>query len=305
MKMPLFVDPDKMPFSRGILAQSLISIGMPIKTAYTISDKIANDLETYCEKKRVRRMNKDLIMNKVMEELDSVTPVYRERYYLRYKMWDKITPIILYLSGVTGVGKSTMASLIAPHFKIWNIIGTDILREILRSTISPALVPPLHTSSYEAYKMVSYQINPIFKKPIVGFEEQSAQVIVAIDEITRNFLDVGESAIIEGVHVVPKLIDKKLLKDPHVITMFLYLKNKEIHVTRFKLRERSTIHRRHAKYLKYFDDIRAIQDYLLEQAIELNLPIVDMENDENAYYTIMNIIWDQIKKRNKEKLKNF
>ena len=52
--------------------------------------------------------------------------------------------------GDRGSGKSTIATQLAARLGIVRVVATDAIREVMRSMLSPELMPTLHTSSFQA-----------------------------------------------------------------------------------------------------------------------------------------------------------
>ena len=59
-------------------------------------------------------------------------------------------PLVILIGGATGVGKSTIATQLAARLGIVRVVATDAIREVMRSMLSPELMPTLHTSSFHA-----------------------------------------------------------------------------------------------------------------------------------------------------------
>ena len=124
-------------------------------------------------------INKEKLVQIITSEIKNVEPKIAERYIV-FEGEQNYKPIIILLAGVPGIGKSTLASQLSQRLEITNIIGTDMIREVLRQTISSKLIPELHSSSYEAYKMLKPKLNPILRQSIVGYEEQCRHIIVGV-----------------------------------------------------------------------------------------------------------------------------
>src|SRR5450756_2098049 len=67
-----------------------------------------------------------------------------------YRKWQSIEnldrPIIILMGGATGVGKSTVATMLAARFGITRQVSTDVIREVMRSLFAPELMPALYNS---------------------------------------------------------------------------------------------------------------------------------------------------------------
>lgn len=275
-------------FSKGILSSSLIAIGMDMTTSYEIASKVEQKVSSIGEK-----INKKQLIKFITSEIEKIDDRFAERYKA-YEGEEKYKPIVILLAGVPGIGKSTLASLLSQRLEISNIIWTDMIREILRQTISPKLVPELHCSSYEAYKHLKSQLNPVLRQSIVGYEEQSRLVVVGIEAAIQSALFSRENTIIEGVHLAPNILKPSILQNPHVILILLYLKDEKEHLLRFQSRETKEVLRKAQKYIDEFKEIRSIQDYLYEVSIKAKVTVIDTYNNDDALNILIDTIWERI-----------
>ena len=275
-------------FSKGILSSSLFSIGINPNLAYDIAVEVEQEISKIEEP-----VSKKRLINIIAEKISHYDTRLAERYKI-YEGSGAYKPIIILLAGVPGIGKSTLASQLSQYFEITGIIGTDMIREILRQTISPKLVPEIHCSSYEAYKHIRSQLNPLLRQSIIGYEEQSRHVIVGVEAAIQSALYMRQNMIIEGVHLSPNILNQKLINDPHVLFLMLHLKDEEEHLKRFIEREHQETIRKAKKYVESFTEIRHIQNYLLEESVKANVPIIETQNNELALKELTNLIWDRI-----------
>lgn len=275
-------------FSKGILSSSLLAIGMDMNTSHEIASKIEQKVSSIVEK-----INKKQLIKFITSEIEKRDKQFVERYIAK-EGEEKYKPIVILLAGVPGIGKSTLASLLSQRLEISNIIWTDMIREILRQTISPKLVPELHCSSYEAYKHLKSQLNPVLHQSIIGYEEQSRLVVVGIEAAIQSALFSRENTIIEGVHLSPNILKPSILQNPHVVLILLYLKDEKEHLLRFQSRETKEVFRKAKKYIDEFKEIRSIQDYLYEVSIKAKVPVIDTYNNDDALNYLTDTIWERI-----------
>ncbi len=275
-------------FSRGVLAYSLFSICMDDQLAFTIATNVEKRLSSYKQ-----QIKKESLIKIIYDEIYKHSPDLAERYEI-FEQESSYKPIIILLGGVPGIGKSTIASILSQRLEISNIIGTDMVREVLRKTISDKLVPEIHCSSYEAHRFLKPQINPILRPSIVGYEEQSRHIIVGVEAAIQTALYERENTIIEGVHLSPNIVLPKILQNSHVIVFLLYLANEEEHKQRFFSRETMNPAREAEKYTNAFEEIRKIQDYLLEQAYRTKVHIIETSSTEEVVKEIMDHVWERI-----------
>ena len=81
-----------------------------------------------------------------------------------------------------------------------------------------------------------------------------------------------------------------------MVIVFLKLSDKDAHMSRiFARSENVVVKRPAAKYIENFDDIRKIQDYLINQAIEFDLPVIENVNQLETVMAIISLILSRIK----------
>ncbi|MFV2016469.1 MAG: AAA family ATPase [Candidatus Heimdallarchaeota archaeon] len=275
------------PFSVGYLSDALLSIGLPHDQAY--NDAYSISLIVAGQGKNL--LTSQEIMNITTDWYEERNSKLASRIPIMANDFESMKPMVILLGGVTGIGKSTLAQMLAARMKIKSLMGTDLIREVLRVTISEDLMPSLHTSSYIAYKKLDTSFLPVLSQPLVGFEEQARSVVVGVEAAIEQTIDDGEILIIEGVHLVPGLIKKKMIKHDAVVEIQLVLIDEEVHRSRLARRE-SKKNKRATTYSEHFKEIREIQGYLIEQAQSNNVPIVDVSDDEDALQVMINYIWD-------------
>ena len=66
------------------------------------------------------------------------------------------------------------------------MVATDAIREVMRSMLSPELMPTLHTSSFDADEALREPPSKAADALIVGFREQTAAVSVGIDALIER-----------------------------------------------------------------------------------------------------------------------
>ncbi|MCK5305084.1 MAG: AAA family ATPase, partial [Candidatus Heimdallarchaeota archaeon] len=284
-------------FSKGILSTSLLSIGMDSNLVFEIANKVEQIVSEASDP-----INKEKLVQIITSEVESVNPKIAERYNV-FEGEQSYKPIIILLAGVPGIGKSTIASQLSQRLEITNIIGTDMIREVLRQTISSKLIPELHSSSYEAYKMLKPKLNPILRQSIVGYEEQCRHIIVGVESAIQTALYSRENSIIEGVHLAPNILNPKVLTENHVIMVLFYLEDEEEHKRRIQTRGTKAEFRKPDKYMAAFTEIRNIQTYLVEEATKANIPLIETSDSGKALNKTMDTIWNRIVKLDKQEIK--
>ena len=227
---------------------------------------------------------------------DKVSLEYAERYLLWQSVGKLEKPIIILIGGSTGVGKSTIATILANRLNITRVASTDAIREVMRASVPEKLISSLKGSSYNAYKNLTFP--PSGEEPVIlGFREQVLVVNVGIEAIIeRNILEKSDT-IIEGAHVVPGYLNlNEYLSRAIVQQIVISVPDKEVHKEHFTKRTVETQGSRPMqKYIKHIDKIMMIQDYIEKLAKEKNVSIIENYNLDNVVNGVLELIFQRVK----------
>jgi 2-phosphoglycerate kinase len=252
------------PFSRGVLAQTLAQAGAKIELAYRIASEVRAEL--LAEERFV--VEEEEVLARVRAKLQVANSLIVSRLDKWRVLRESTEPVVVLIGGATGVGTSTLAADIARRLNIQSVIGTDIVREVLRHAISPDLLPSLHKSSYEITPQ-DMRV-PVTEEETVlsGYRAQASQVSVGVEALVDRGLKEGKNMVVEGVHLAPEIILNRYQDHPNVCSLVVYLSDESIHRARFHMRALSTSIRRPAEeYIAHIREIRQIHDYILESAL--------------------------------------
>ena len=185
----------------------------------------------------------------------------------------------------------SMAFELANRLGLKNIIGTDMIREVMRKIISKDLSPVIHKSSFDAYESIrtpSIRIDQV----VEGFVSHVDVVNVGIEAIIERSVKEGISTIIEGVHIVPGFIREDLMENNNIIIFTLTVDDEESHKQRFYSRCRQPwVKRSLERYMDNFSTIRKTQKFLVEQAKIHDAPIINnVEINETIDIMVNNIL---------------
>ncbi|GJQ08507.1 hypothetical protein GpartN1_g298.t1 [Galdieria partita] len=198
-------------------------------------------------------------------------------------------PVIILLGGTSGCGKSTLAYMLARKLGINKVISTDTIRACLRTHSSPndTFYGVLHSSSYE----IDSHLPPDFiasettprKRLLKAYKLQAELMEPFIHHLIANSLWQKESLVVEGVHLSVKIM-KHLVEEFHVVIPFItYISNEAKHVNRFAVRVKyMALNSSGNKYVKNFQHIRQIQEYLCRKADIAGFPKIDNTNTDRS-----------------------
>lgn len=199
-------------------------------------------------------------------------------------------PYVILIGSASGIGKSTIAAELAKKLNIKHLIESDFIRAVVRGIIGKEYAPALHSSSYDAYKHLRNKNRYEDYNDLVsaGFDEHASYVIPALEKIIQRAITDYDDIIIEGVHLVPGLIDIEQFKDYANIYFFVLSSDEESHKERF-VKRAVQIHRG-GKQLDFFKENRIIHDHLLKQAEKNDVSIIKTETIEKSLDNILSII---------------
>ncbi|GGL70483.1 2-phosphoglycerate kinase [Deinococcus aerolatus] len=274
------------PFSKGILSQSMLAAGVTPDVARKVARVTQRDLRGSED----RVVTRSAIRAKVEALLrDEVGPDVGARYRLLRVIRRPPRPVIVLLGGVSGTGKSFLAAEIAYRLGIARVVSTDSIREVMRAMVSPALLPTLHASTFNAWEALLPPGTPRPETPskgvlLAGFRDQVQQVNVGLGAVVARSVQEGSSLVLEGVHLVPGYLRADAFAGALVIPMLVTLPDPEEHRRHFQSRDVETAASRPLhRYMQYFEEIRAMQDELEDLARQEDVPLLDgLTLDESA-----------------------
>lgn len=282
------------PFSKGILSQSLLAAAIDPNDAFDVAREIEQDLLA----RGVDRIERPELRQLVFETLRSrVGPQIAERYLVWRRFQEPEKPVILLLGGTAGAGKTSLALEVASRLGIHRVVSTDAIRQVMRIMLSPELVPAVHASSYDAWKVLARGTQP--EDPVVeGFRDQAQIVSVGVRGMIDRAIAEGASLIIDGVSIVPGLIDMDVYRDrAEVVFLLVATLDPELFRSRFASRGKAASERPPHRYLAHLDAILRIQDHLLELADRFHVPIVDNQYFDRSVLSIIRHLIETLRKK--------
>jgi 2,3-bisphosphoglycerate-independent phosphoglycerate mutase len=285
------------PFSRGLLARSIHAAGPDVDRAYALITLLQAELReegvTTLASGEIARRVGDLL-----DEHEGVDAARRYRLVRRVRRLPK--PVVIFVGGASGTGKSTLSLELAPLLRIYRINATDTIRQVMRMVFTPTILPALHSSSFEVAGGALGATpsgrprtpgSPGFAKQLVAtYREQATRVCVGVRAVVERALSENMSILVEGVHLYPGIVPFSDLEGAvYQVPMVLATISEEAHRAHFLTRSH-VAGRRAERYLESFPSIRVIHDHILRQAERANIPLLDTSEGDTAVARALRVV---------------
>ncbi len=264
------------PYSKGLTASAIMASGVHPSRAYDIATSIEEGLIERGETK----INEDSLHRLIYQ---TILADMGERYAGNYEKYHSLSlmhkPLIILIGGSTGVGKSTIATMLASRLGIVRIVSTDAVREVMRAFFSNDLMPTIHTSSFAAGAALRQPLPEDVDPVVAGFRDQTIAVLVGVKALINRAITEGTHLIIEGAHVAPGFVKPEDFPGAFVEQFIITVNDEALHRSHFYIRELETQGSRpFLRYVEHFEDIRRIQDYLVRESNKRGVKIIDSIN---------------------------
>jgi 2-phosphoglycerate kinase len=284
MPLPLGGGELGLPYSRGLMARSLMAAGVAGHRAYALASRVGDELNARGRVEIELERLEELAVEMLGED-EGRESIKRLRRYQELRELD--LPIMVFIGGATGTGKSTVATELAYRFGITRVTSTDFVRQTMRAFFSSDFMPSIHQSSFEAG-----DAHPDADDPLeFGFLQQARNVLVGVRASSERALEEGWSLVLEGVHLVPGMVE--LPRPELAVSVFVVLSiaDEEEHIRHFRFRNEDS-ERQESRYLERFEDIRRLQEVVVARAHRAGVPVIENENADKAARTVADLVLD-------------
>jgi 2-phosphoglycerate kinase len=277
------------PFSKGILAVSLQGAGLDPSDAYDV----ARELEKSLLRGGRRAIDRTELRGLVAATIERAHGARAsERYRILRAALEDARPLLVLLGGTSGVGKTSLAVEVARRLEISRVLGTDAIRQIMRLMFSPALMPEIHSSTYEVHRALKPELVGTANPVVAGFREQASKIAVGVHALLDRAVEENTSLLVEGANLLPGMIDLARYRDhAHVVFLVVGTLDADALERRFASRAVRARERPSDRYQKHIAEILAIQAHILAEADRADLPIVDnVDFEETVKAVIRSVI---------------
>jgi 2-phosphoglycerate kinase len=281
----------ELPYSKGLMASSIMATGLAPARAYLVAERIEERLHALA----VTSLSGDELVELARQVLEAEVGERYAESYMRWQVLNQLDlPLIIMVGGATGVGKSTISTHLASRLGITRIIPTDAIREVMRAMFSEALMPTLHTSSFDAERLVRQPLPRSADPAIIGFREQVAAVAVGVRALIGRAVTENTDLIVEGAHLAPGFFDLDEFAGKAVIVpLIITVDDEELHRSHFTMRSHEVRNRPAEHYLEFFGNIRKIQRYVKSLALEHGVPVVPSYNLDSTLSQVIELVTDR------------
>jgi 2-phosphoglycerate kinase len=280
---------DDLPFSKGLMATSILATGLETGRAHAI----AADIEKMLRNRQTREICADELANLAMQAIERAAG--REAAE-RYSAWRRAKragcPIVVVLGGAPGVGKSTIATRLALRLGINRVVPTDAVREVLRTVVPDTVLPELHVSTYE-----SIERSGEADMSLTSFRRQAHAVLSASVAVAARLTSERRSVILEGAHLLPGEVRRHLAErgsDAIVIELLMTVRHEEAHRDHLTRRLHTEPSRDGQRHLEHLPVIRRLQEELRRLAQAADVAEHDVAHPEDLTQRIVDQVVREI-----------
>jgi 2-phosphoglycerate kinase len=278
-----------LPYSKGLMAQSLMATGLPSERSFALAQQI--------EERLVARRSTEISVDElraVAEE--AVAAGEGEPVLARFRQWWNVRnldrPLLVLLGGVTGVGKSTVATQLAGRLGIPHVIATDQVRQVVRAFFSHEFLPSVHHSSFDVSKALS-DLTDDAPGTIAGYFRQAHDIAPGLDAVVERAISDRTPMVVEGVHLLPDIPDAHLCERATTVRVMLAVRDEAAHREHFHTRGMQTM-REPERYLEALDRIRILQNYLIERSEAAGVPVIEASGSEMMWRRVLEVVLDAV-----------
>jgi 2-phosphoglycerate kinase len=290
------LDDRRVPLSSGMIARWVMKAGLASDPADAVAGRVVELVEQAHADDAGESgfsVRRDEVFARISDVLlaDGEPDVERR---VRIRRWVRTSgqPLVVALGGASGVGKSTVSQEAADRLGISVVISTDQVRAVIRSVLSPDLLPALSQSSFSAAKMMRSNLSG--NRMLFAYEEQARIVQHGTAALARRSVKEGQQVMINGVHIVPGLQPSE--PDFPMFTYVLTVGSAQEHRGRF-IKRFLEGDRKPTEYLERMDAIRELDAYIVEQCQRHGVQVIVASDFEGTVLSVMDAVGRDLEAR--------
>lgn len=282
-------------FSKGLLAGSLQGAGLDSGDAWDVAREVEGRLlargVTEIDRGELRELARRALRSAHGDRV-------AENYGLMRAAREDGRPLLVLLGGAPGVGKTSLSVEVARRLEIARVMGTDSIRQIMRLMFSQDLMPELYGSTFDVHNVLPLEAGPGAPDPVLaGYLAQAHKIVVGVNALLDRAIEENSSLVIEGANLVPGMVDlERYRRNAHVIFVLVAAIDQSELGNRFRTRAEIARERGADRYLEHLDEIARIQEYLLGEADQRGLPIIDNVRFDEAVLSVIRSAASTLKK---------
>ncbi len=280
-----------LPYSKGLMAQSLMATGLTSERCFALAQQI--------EERLVARQSTEISVEELRAVAEDVVAGGEgETVLARFRQWWNVRnldrPLLVLLGGVTGVGKSTVATQLAGRLGIPHVIATDQVRQVVRAFFSHEFLPSVHHSSFDVSKTL-FPDTQDASGTVAGYIRQAHDIAPGLDAVVERAISDRTPMVVEGVHLLPDIPDPRLCERATTVRVMLAVRDEAEHRERFHTRGMQTM-REPQRYLEALDRIRVVQKHLVERAEAAGVPVIEASGTglETMWRKVLEVVLDAV-----------
>ena len=280
-----------LPYSKGLMASRIMATGLAPARAFSVAETVERRLRDLGEPQLSGVALTDLVLEVLRDTVG-------EPYATSFSKWQLVAkldrPLVVLVGGATGVGKSTIATMLANRLGITRVIPTDAIREVMRAMFSREIMPTIHASSFDAARLLRHPLPRNADPVLIGFGEQASAVAVGVEALICRAVLEGTDLILEGAHLVPGFLERSQFDGKAVVVpLVVSVDAEELHRSHFLVRAHDVRNRPSDRYLDYFGNIRKQQEYVKSLAAEHGVPVVPSTNLDDTLTQVIDLVFSQ------------
>ncbi len=278
-----------LPYSKGLMAQSLMATGLPSERSFALAQQIEDRL--------AERGSPEIGVDQLREVAEDVVGASEsEQVVARLRQWWRVRnlerPLLVLLGGVTGVGKSTVATQLAGRLGISHVMATDQVRQVVRAFFSHDFMPSVHHSSFDVSKALGSS-PPDRSGTVAGFMRQAQAIAPGLDAVVERAISDRTPMVVEGVHLLPEIPSAYLCERATTVRALIVVRDEVEHRQHFHTRGVQTL-RAPERYLEALDRIRVLQEHLIERAQAAGIPVIEAQGLEAMLRRVLEVVLDAV-----------